>query len=194
MLAGIDFGSKMAGTTVICYGKENDLLHLITSSKNQDADQMILNFVAAHHVNIIGIDAPLSLPPGVLGQDGSYFYRNCDQILGAMSPMFLGGLTARAMKLKNDIQHQKSIDIIEVYPKAVVKYILDDIFKQLYKQKDAHQLKKFVEILISSFNLELDTDVYNWHQVDAILAWLSVQRYSNSKSDQFGDEFGIIHV
>ncbi len=194
MIVGIDYGSKLAGTTVICYSTENGVLHLISSSKNQDADKMILDFVCENNAKIIGVDAPLSLPPGVLGQGQNYFYRHCDQLLGAMSPMFLGGLTARAMKLKNNIQHLKSIDIIEVYPKAVVKNILSDEFKQLYKQKDTYQLKKFVEILLEAFNFQLDAEVYNWHQVDAILAWLSAERYSNSKSDQFGDEVGIIHV
>ena len=44
MIAGIDYGSKMAGTTVIAFEQNNKVV-LIGSRENQDADQMILDFV-----------------------------------------------------------------------------------------------------------------------------------------------------
>ena len=44
MLVGIDYGSKLAGTTVIAYTQENEV-HFMSSVKKQDADQMIINFL-----------------------------------------------------------------------------------------------------------------------------------------------------
>jgi hypothetical protein len=40
MIAGIDYGSKMAGTTVICIQKGTQVI-LFQSQKNQDADLFI---------------------------------------------------------------------------------------------------------------------------------------------------------
>ena len=98
MIIGVDYGSKLAGTTVIAYNM-GDGIRLERSKKNQDADQMIIDFVAEYNPQVIGIDAPLSLPGVYTGLVGfeDYHYRACDKALKAMSPMFLGGLTARAM-------------------------------------------------------------------------------------------------
>ncbi|MBK9525389.1 MAG: hypothetical protein IPO39_11705 [Bacteroidetes bacterium] len=100
VLAGIDFGSKMAGTTVIAVAGKTTI-RLFSSRKNEDADSFLSVLVKEKGIEELFIDAPLSLPGvyrGILsGND--YFFRESDRVLKAMSPMFLGALTARAMKL-----------------------------------------------------------------------------------------------
>jgi predicted nuclease with RNAse H fold len=96
---GIDYGSKMAGTTVITYNQDN-VLYQRSSVKNGDADAFILDCVTELQPGQIYIDAPLSLPLACFGKGTDFFYREADRKLKAMSPMFLGGLTARAMKLR----------------------------------------------------------------------------------------------
>lgn len=90
MHLGIDYGSKLAGTTAICY-QEGDALTIIQSEKKQDADRFINDTVESLKPEQIFIDAPLSLPAAYFGNGDDYFYRDCDRQLKAMSPMFLGG-------------------------------------------------------------------------------------------------------
>ena len=98
--AGIDYGSKLAGTTCIAWMKEGQL-KIIQSAKNQDADEWIITQLDNESIDQIFMDAPLSLPPAFHDPlSDEFFYRAADRELKAMSPMFLGGLTARAMRLK----------------------------------------------------------------------------------------------
>jgi hypothetical protein len=60
--AGVDFGSKLAGTTVICYAAESGKINFLASAKKQDADEMLRDFFASSHISLICLDAPLSLP------------------------------------------------------------------------------------------------------------------------------------
>ena len=60
-LFGIDYGSKLAGTTVIGL-LENQIVQLFASQKKKDADQFILQQIKERQPNTIFIDAPLSLP------------------------------------------------------------------------------------------------------------------------------------
>ena len=97
---GVDYGSKMAGTTVVAVARERQI-DLLQSGRKQDADAWLLETAVAQQPDHIFLDAPLSLP-GVyrhLPGRSDYFYREADRELQAMSPMFLGGLTARAMQL-----------------------------------------------------------------------------------------------
>ena len=115
-IIGIDYGAKMAGTTVIAH-LHDEQLTLTQSVKKQDADKFVLEKVAAIQPTHLFLDAPLSLP-GVyrsLPDCDSFFYRKSDQAVQAMSPMFLGGLTARAMQLAHQLQNQ-GLEIIEIYP------------------------------------------------------------------------------
>ena len=116
MLVGIDYGSKLAGTTVLAY-TEGEEIKILQSQKKQDADQFILNFLKISSPELVGIDAPLSLPGAFRALNNEFFYREADKELNAMSPMFLGGLTARAMKLSASIP----IRMVEVYLGALAR-------------------------------------------------------------------------
>jgi predicted nuclease with RNAse H fold len=184
---GIDYGSKLAGTTVIAYSIDNQLL-TIQSQKKQDADAWLQEQVLSLKPEFIMMDAPLSLPLAYFSDSDNYFYRECDREMSAMSPMFLGGLTARAMRL---CSKWPQFNVIETYPGYLARKILkiDDYNKKLsYKG----QLDSLLSGLIDKDIQPLPT---NWHQVDAMLCWYSGQRYHSEDSIAFGNEReGVIIV
>lgn len=195
-IAGIDYGSKYAGTTVIAYFNENKEFEFAASSKKEDADRFILEWAKHHQPDLIFLDAPLSLPgiyQNLAGCD-DYFYRAADRALQAMSPMFLGGLTARAIKLKADLQII-GIDTLEVYPGHLAKIL--NLDKTLYKKEKNH-----IDTLLSEVNVhfsiimpQLHPAILNsptkytitWHHFDAALALLSGLRYLHQQHLTFGD-------
>lgn len=184
---GIDYGSKLAGTTVIAYIKDKQL-HTIQSEKKKDADAWLQEQITLLQPEFIMLDAPLSLPLAYFGGGDNYFYRACDKATSAMSPMFLGGLTARAMRLCSQWTDAK---VIETYPGYLARKILDI---SDYNKKVAYngQLDQLLTDLIDVDIYELPT---NWHQVDAILCWYSGSRYYSQESQVFGDENeGVIIV
>lgn len=185
MIAGIDFGSKLAGTTVIAFLKEKEL-HWVQSLKKQDADAMIRKFIEAHpQINDVYIDAPLSLPSALIGnKEGNYFYRESDRLLKAMSPMFLGGLTARAIQLKHQLE--TSVNIYEVYPGGLIRN--NEVLKDNYIKKNLEKLPSFTEQLINLLPFPLAKRPSNWHQVDSLLAWFIGWKHQHGDHQAFGNE------
>lgn len=189
---GIDYGSKLAGTTVIAYFQDGQV-KLKRSRKKEDADQMIMNFVTEQNPDLIGIDAPLSLP-GVYKDNSSfsdYFYRQCDKELKAMSPMFLGGLTARAMKLKSMLIERR-IEIIEVYPAKTADYMGFKEFGYKSKRPDYQRMMKVLKG--SGVMLNESTTVESSHDLDAVLALQTVLEFKKNTFRSQGDPFeGLIY-
>jgi predicted nuclease with RNAse H fold len=182
---GIDFGAKLAGTTSVCFEK-NGILHLLQSAKKQDTDAWLNRLMAEQQPSAVFIDAPLSLPGVYSGFGSDYHFRSCDRTVGAMSPMFLGGLTARAMQLRATFP---GLPFYEAYPVQLVRTLLpEDVF---YK-KDA---AVFLNILAEMLPLSFEKQPENWHQIDAALVWLSGWRYGTGKAVRFGEDAeGVIWV
>lgn len=184
MLVGIDYGSKLAGTTVIAF-TEKDEVKIIQSKKKQDADQFILDFLKDHSPELVGIDAPLSLPGAFTGLNNEFFYREGDKQLKAMSPMFLGGLTARAMKLNASV----SVDLKEVYPGALAR---SKGWKKLgYKTKEV-DYKSILRSLNWPFSYR--QSITDSHQLDGVLALYIVWKIKNDQVSCVGNpEEGLIY-
>ena len=188
---GIDYGSKMAGTTVVAYLEKNQL-KLMVSEKKKDADQMILKAVAALKPDLIAIDAPLSLPGVYTGLEGchDHFYRQCDRETRAMSPMFLGGLTARAIKLKSQVP---DVQFIEAYP---VKTGKD---RGLEKYNFRTKTAKYSEILkaiikLTGWDIDYADASVTGHHIDAALALYTAHRFRANEAQCLGDPFeGLIY-
>ncbi|MEO1259708.1 MAG: hypothetical protein AAFZ15_12965 [Bacteroidota bacterium] len=181
----IDYGSKMAGTTVICFAKENKL-QFLQSEKKKDADAFLKKNILTFKPVKIFMDAPLSLPGVYFANGENYFYRKCDQAVGGMSPMFLGGLTARAMQLRAGFA---AVDFYEIYPAHLVRILFS---KNKNYKKD---IPVFCEILKKELPLDFFEMPQNWHQVDAALGWLSGWRFLNNKAAIYGDQKeGVICV
>jgi predicted nuclease with RNAse H fold len=182
---GIDYGAKLAGTTAICFAK-NGHLHLAQSAKKQDADAWLRRLVAEQKPSAVFMDAPLSLPGVYFGTGENFHYRQCDQLLGAMSPMFLGGLTARAMQVRAGFLETP---FYEIYPAQLVRTLLPD--QPFYK----NDLPSFLEKLAEKLPLPFAKQPENWHQVDAALAWLTGWRHGQGEALKFGEEIeGLIWV
>jgi hypothetical protein len=107
-----------------------------------------------------------------------------------MSPMFLGGLTARAISLSKKMN---GTELKETYPRKLV-----DILKlpaDEYKHANKY-LSSFVVRLkkMSDMNIN-EAQITSWHHVDALLALLSGLRYLEKNDQQYGiPEEGVIIV
>lgn len=193
MWAGIDYGSKTAGTTVICFGNNKQQLDIVGTTKKQDADDFILSVLSGVQPEFTTIDAPLSLPLIYQQPDkgSDFFYRAVDRELKAMSPMFLGGLTARAMKLKHEASKHK-IPLFETYPAALVRYLQ---LTEHYNKKNPLLIDSFLDALLQIFPAKISIhQLPTWHHVDALLAWLSCYRMAHDEHTTFGDDEGQIFI
>jgi predicted nuclease with RNAse H fold len=198
--AGIDYGSKTSGNTVVCH-HDGTAVYFYEADK-KDADLFIIDWITKYKsvqnrpaLTTIFLDAPLSLPAvyqSIVGFS-NYHYRQCDVALKAMSPMFLGGLTARAIELKQHLQKKMNVETHEVYPKALAQTLLSDHY---HKKLTTNEMESLCGML-SKVIPELCLAEYpkTQHQFDALLAWVSGYRFMNQQHLVFGDiQEGIIIV
>lgn len=186
VLFGIDYGSKRSGNTIIAVFKDMQI-HFLDTEKGVDADAFIRNAAEHFKPDIVFLDAPLSLP-GVyqkIKDCTCYHFRKADKDLKAMSPMFLGGLTARAMELRDHLVKLGS-EVFETYPKAqATRYNLqahgyksNNLALRLCTEKVADSILPDVKI-----NRQ---DIKTWHHLDALLALTSAMYYLQGKVEIFG--------
>ncbi len=193
-IAGVDYGSKLAGTTVFGLAN-NGIIQLFQVAKRKDADAFIEALIENHRPSLLFIDAPLSLP-GVYyapQEYNDYFYREADRTLKAMSPMFLGGLTARAMRLKAKVS-QHFCPVLEVYPGYLAKEL--GLTESGYK-KQKEQIPDVLSVVAKTLPYPIidQPQITNWHQIDALLALVSGFRYCRQTHASFGREAeGIIII
>jgi len=191
-VVGIDYGAKLAGTTALAFIKKQKIVCLQSASK-QDADAFVKDFVKEKKVQLIALDAPLSLPKIYKNEErgGDYFYREGDKELGAMSPMFLGGLTARAMQLCDYLRRLR-IECIETYPAALAKNLNLELF---HYKKSLSMMCQATKIVEEHLGYKLQEKPENWHRFDAILALSSALAYQKQKAESFGNaEEGLIWI
>jgi uncharacterized protein len=189
---GIDFGSKLAGTSVIAWVQEGNF-HFLQSQAKKDADLMLLTWIQEQKPAQVFIDAPLSLPIVYRNPEtGSDFhYRQADRESQAMSPMFLGGLTARAMRLQHQCQ-ASDIPFYEVYPGKLAQILG---LPGLGYKKEHSAIPNCLEVLGPQLPYPAPTNIDNWHIFDALLAWCTGWRFSQSLHLSFGNlEEGLIFV
>ncbi len=182
-IAGIDYGSKMAGTSVLCFNDDEGLV-LLYSEKKKSADEFLINQLNAIKPDLIMMDAPLSLPGAYFGWKGynNFHYRNCDLELKAMSPMFLGGLTARAISLQSVFEGRYSF--LESYPGAFIRKYFPE-WKSYKKEKAA--IDTGIGLLREKIEFpELKYEIDSWHAFDALLCWISGLRFVNGEAVVFG--------
>jgi len=189
-IIGIDYGAKLAGTTAIATANEEYHIKILATTKGVDADKFIATHLANYSNAIVCIDAPLSLPAVYCNAENGndYFYRKSDKLLQAMSPMFLGGLTARAMQLK----YKNNLPFYEVYPGALAREL--DLTAIAYKKEKTY-IEPIVNVLKKYFEIECAHNFISWHEVDALLALCIGLRIKSNKAVAYGNESeGIIWV
>jgi predicted nuclease with RNAse H fold len=195
-IAGIDFGSQKAGTTAIAWkNSEECKVQIAISIKNQNADAFLQNCFNQIKPTVIAIDAPLSLPGVYRHMKGyeDYFYRQGDRIVKAMSPLFLGGLTARAMQLADTWHKSAQVTIIETYPRLQAERL--QLLEHHYKKEKTY-IPQILTQILQHTNWKINTDVIeNWHQIDALLALVAAERYQKKATTTYGNEKeGLIYV
>ena len=193
VIVGVDYGSKTSGFT--CAAIINDVgISVYQATKNKDADKWLKDLLEPLKPNVIGIDAPLSIPGALREIDGftNYHYRKADLEAKAMSPMFLGGLTARAIELAQWLRQTTASKVIEVYPKLTAQELQLD--SKRYK-KDKAFLPEAKDALASDTGWNLDgVEVDNWHRFDALMALRTAELYINEKANTLGDKAeGLIY-
>lgn len=197
-ICGIDYGAKMAGTTVVAW-QEGGIVRFSASAKKRDADRFLLDFFAIRPPGKIFIDAPLSLPEVYRtgtenlpkGEVPDFHYRACDREAGAMSPMFLGGLTARAMKLAFQLRRDGHA-VYETYPGLLARHF--ELSAAGYKGEKA-AIEACIEALTGK--MKLAVAVYSppdWHHFDALLALCSGMRRERGESTELGSAPDLITV
>lgn len=184
-IAGVDYGSKLAGTTALAWFQE-DKVRLAISEKQKDADQWLINLLGGIETRILFIDAPLSLPSvyhkGIADGSSDYFYRAADRAAQAMSPMFIGGLTARAMRLKTTLS---AVECVESYPKRLATAL--GLVDFGYKKKDG-DLQKCSQVIEAFLGVPFADPVLSWHLLDASLALCTGVRWVNGSAQSLGDQ------
>ncbi|WP_299824511.1 DUF429 domain-containing protein [uncultured Pontibacter sp.] len=183
---GVDYGSKLAGTTAAAYVSGGSI-DVVQSQQNKNADEWLWQLLAAVEAKTVFVDAPLTLPKvygqGIYTSDAEYFYRSCDKEVQAMSPMFIGGLTARAIQLRAKLS-EAGIAVLETYPSQLNKLLFSHLAG--YK-KDLAALPVYTEALQGLLPLPVLHPPSNWHQFDSLLAWYSGYRHSKGQSILYGD-------
>ena len=183
---GIDYGSKLSGNTVLCIF-DHGRIHFMSVDKGVDADEFL--YKAAEHFKPerIAIDAPLSLPGVYFGLKGcsNYHFRESDLELNAMSPMFLGGLTARAIQLATRLR-ALGIDVFETYPRALSRHFeLSEIGYQSTKIGLSACRLKLRSLLNPAIKMDC-AEVSDWHHLDALLALMSCLNVVSGTHKVFG--------
>lgn len=174
-IVGIDYGGRYTGTTALA-ACTLDQIFLTSCPKRTDADTWIGERLDDLQPRIIAIDAPLSLPSGVLDGKGDFHLRIADRLCGAMSPMFLGGLTARAMALHTFWKGQALW--VETYPSWMARARLG------CKRTDHDEVVNMIRTYWTGQPIPKLTDQ---HQVDALLALMAAEHVRTNTSWHYGD-------
>ena len=118
---GVDLAASERRDTGICI-LDNEMVAKTTIVHR---DEEILEIIKRYNPRVVAIDAPLSIPKSrknIHDRSGGHF-RECDLLLRKYKikffPVTLGPmrkLTERGINLKNKIENETGIEVIEVYP------------------------------------------------------------------------------
>lgn len=184
-IIGIDYGAKLSGNTAIAFQNSYGGIEFDQAPKKKDADLWIISKIQELNPTHVYLDAPLSLPAAYYQKGSDFHFREADRITQAMSPMFLGGLTARAISLKTKLF---PIKVIEVYP----AYFQTQFVRSEFYKID---IVKFIDLLEIKFRLNLKEHPQNWHQIDALLALIIGFRHQDNNHLEIGNvSEGIIII
>lgn len=181
-VAGIDYGSKLAGTTALALAQDGRIT-LEGSVKGRCADTWLAAALERSRPAVIALDAPLSLPGVYTGRGTDHHYRRCDRECGAMSPMFLGGLTARSMALRARMEGLGAT-WIETYPSRVA-------LERLGVARDQDEaVMAGLRALLPAWEIPQPDGP---HQRDALLALAAALLWVSGAGKAYGDpEEGLI--
>lgn len=185
---GIDLGARSSGNTVICR-RERGLFVFERTQQGKDGDAWLEDRIHEMRPGAIYIDAPLSLPGAYFGRGSDHFFRAADVQARGMSPMFLGGLTARAIRLAEHWRGQ-GIAVHEVYPAALIRRAWEHLHIAPGRAIPRHKLRIMAGMCTLPPPAPADR-----HEADAWLCWVIGHRHRGGKAIAFGvPEEGLILV
>ena len=176
---GIDLGARGSGNTAVCQ-RERGLFRFHRSTPGADGDAWLNTLVAQLAPVAIYIDAPLSLPGAYFGRGHDHFFRSADRQAGGMSPMFLGGLTARAIHLAEAWRAQ-GIAVHEAYPSALICHSWEFLHIPPGRAIPRHKLR-----LMAGMCLLPPPQPADRHEADAWLCWVIGHRHQRGEALTFG--------
>lgn len=180
-VVGIDLaGSEKRNTGYCCLEEGKADVNILKSNRD------ILEKIKSDKPEIIGIDAPLSLPKGrrSIDQKNDKHFRECDLELRKLGirffPITLGPmrmLTKRGMKLKRKIKKlHPDIRIIEVYPGATY-----DLFKTKRKEKES------ILALFKKNKIRIQKSYRTQDELDAVCCALTTKLFLEKKAIGIGN-------
>ncbi len=131
-LVGVDLGGRTMGKTGIAVvnSRTREVQVFLdrelpgARDDHADADQVLLDFLLGCKPEKVALDAPLTLPAGVVERRPAtgpveYLFRSCDRTLGGLATLSsqLAPIAARGIALKRRLEARR-IHVIEVYPRA----------------------------------------------------------------------------
>lgn len=159
-------------------------MRIYQSRKGEDADSLLTELIERFGIRHVFIDAPLSLPNAYYNKGDDFMYRQADRAIKAMSPMFLGGLTARAMQLKSKWL-LSGVTSTEVYPGGWVRQ--HESASNFYFKRTTGLTEDFIQLLKKEHSEYQFPAAENWHQVDSMICWLIGLKYLQGKATAVGD-------
>ncbi len=176
---GVDFGARSSGNTAVCV-HEGGLFHFHRSTKGADGDAWLQEVIDTLRPEAIYIDAPLSLPGAYSGRGEDHFFRAADRQAGGMSPMFLGGLTARAMAFAARWR-KTGITVHEAYPSALIRHAWEGL-----KIKPGAAIRPSQLRIMAGMVLMPPPEPTDRHEADAWLCWVIGHRHRTGQAQVFG--------
>jgi predicted nuclease with RNAse H fold len=176
---GIDLGARSSGNTVVCR-RERGLFVFERPLQGNDGDAWLEERITDLRPDAIYIDAPLSLPGAYFGRGADHFFRAADLQARGMSPMFLGGLTARAIRFAQRWR-DAGIAVHEVYPAALIRQAWEHLHIAPGKAIPRHKLR----LMAGMCSLPPPSPA-DRHEADAWLCWVIGHRHRAGKAKVFG--------
>jgi len=181
IVVGIDLAGSPKRNTGICLMYNKKIIKYATLHE----DKELISFVREANPQIIGIDAPLSLPPGrkSLDDNNGIHLRECDKELTKRKirffPVTLGPmrmLTLRGISLKKRFK-RLGFDSIEIYPGAT-----QDVFGIPRKQHSMEGLMNGLkELGIKGLKADMNHD-----ELDVVTGGYTAYLYLKGKTDILG--------
>jgi hypothetical protein len=183
MVLGLDLAGSENQKTGVCIA-EKKVKDVFTVKKDEEIIKIVKEI---EDLEVVAIDAPLSLPNGrkSIDEKNSAHFRECDIELMRMKikffPITLGPmrmLTKRGIELKRKIESLKNIRVIEVFPGA-----LYDIFKIPRKERNKI-FEFFVKVGFIDGRPERDL---SQDEVDSIACAFTAKLFLENKTRELGN-------
>lgn len=180
---GIDLSASEKRGSGLCFLDEK----LYAKCRTIYKDQEMVEIVKKYKPDIVGIDAPLSLPLGRknIFRKSNVHFRKCDKQLWELKikffPITLGPmrrLTERGIKIRRMLENL-GFKVIEVYPGAT-----QDLLGIPRKQKGLEKLKKGLE----KFGIKLENRKLTGDELDAVTAAYTAYLFLKGLAIEIGDK------